>query len=250
MACMSTNPTMPLLETADVETSSDGYAKRFEGPVGQWFLQIQERIALSMLRDVPPGATILDVGGGHGQLAVPLCREGFKVTVLGSDESCGRRIAPLAKEGKCRFKTGDVIDLPFPDKSFDVAISFRLLPHCEQWPKLVAELCRVAARAVIVDYPAIRGLNAMAPALFSAKKKIEGNTRQWRQFTDREVQTEFQKNGFEVGRREGQFFLPMAMHRAMKLKPVSAGLEACFRVIGLTHCFGSPVIACMKPRNG
>ena len=246
---MSADKTSPFPETADVETSSDGYAKRFEGPVGQWFLQIQERIALSMLRDVPPGATILDVGGGHGQLAVPLCREGFKVTVLGSDESCGMRIAPLVQQGKCRFKVGNVIDLPFPGKSFDVAMSFRLLPHCEQWPRLVAELCRVAVRAVIVDYPAIRGLNAMAPALFSAKKKIEGNTRQWRQFTDREVQAEFQKNGFEVGRRESQFLLPMALHRAMKFKPLSAGLEACFRVIGLTHCFGSPVIANMKTRS-
>ena len=38
---------------------------------------------------------MLDVGGGHGQLAIPLCRAGYRVTVLGSDASCRRRLEAL-----------------------------------------------------------------------------------------------------------------------------------------------------------
>ena len=63
------------------------------------------------------------------------------------------RIAGVVDSGACRFQVGNVVDLPFPDRSFDAAISFRLLTHCEAWPVLIRELCRVARRTVIVDYP-------------------------------------------------------------------------------------------------
>ena len=57
-------------ETADVETSSEDYARRFSGRVGEYFLEVQARAALDLL--VPwPGARVLDVGGGHGTLGIP-----------------------------------------------------------------------------------------------------------------------------------------------------------------------------------
>jgi 2-polyprenyl-3-methyl-5-hydroxy-6-metoxy-1,4-benzoquinol methylase len=233
-------------ETADIETSSDGYAARFGGPVGAWMLSVQERIALAMLAELPAGAAVLDVGGGHGQLAGPLCREGYAVTVLGSAESCRRRIAELVDGGRCRFVTGNVIGLPFPDRSFDAAISFRLLPHCEAWPALIGELCRVARRAVIVDYPTSQSVNAVAPALFGAKKKLEGNTRAWRLFRHAEVAGEFRRSGYACRQRAGQFFLPMVLHRVLHCRPLSAGLEAACRSAGLTRRWGSPVIVDMR----
>ena len=49
----------------DVETASDDYARRFSGPVGEWFLDVQERACLDLLRPWR-GGTVLDVGGGHG----------------------------------------------------------------------------------------------------------------------------------------------------------------------------------------
>ena len=229
-------------ETADIETSSDGYAARFAGPVGDWMLAVQERITVALLAG-RPGATILDVGGGHGQLAGPLCRAGHHVTVLGSDDSCRKRIAALVDAGACGFVTGNVVALPFPDRSFDVAISFRLLPHCDSWPVLVSELTRVARTAVVVDYPAGQGFNALAPALFGAKKKLEGNTRTWRMFTHAEVDEAFRQAGYRLTRREPQFFLPMALHRALRCRGMSRVLEAVCRGAGLTRRWGSPIIA-------
>ena len=238
----SSDPSVVALpETADIETSSDGYAARFAGPVGAWLLAVQERITLSMLPE--PVGTVLDVGGGHGQLARPLCRRGVPVTVLGSDDSCRTRINDLVSAGQCGFTTGSVIALPLADRSFDVTMSFRLLPHCAAWPVLVRELCRTADRSVIVDYPVKAGLNRLAPALFGAKKKMEGNTREWRMFTHAEVEAEFRKNGFVPQRCEGQFFLPMVLHRMLKCPGLSALLEAPFRGLGLTRRWGSPVIA-------
>ncbi|MDQ2673475.1 MAG: methyltransferase, partial [Chloroflexota bacterium] len=75
----------PAREDADVESSSEAYARRFAGPVGQWFLELQARLTLESLAGLPPGATILDVGGGHAQLAPPLVEAGYRVTVVGSD---------------------------------------------------------------------------------------------------------------------------------------------------------------------
>jgi ubiquinone/menaquinone biosynthesis C-methylase UbiE len=137
---------------------------------------------------------------------------------------------------------GDVIALPFPDNTFDVVLCFRLLTHCERWPELVRELCRVARQAVIVDYPTGQSLNAIAPALFGAKKKFEKNTRTWALFRHRQVIGEFAKNGFEPVATKKQFFLPMVLHRMLKCRALSAALEAVCRALGLTRLWGSPVI--------
>lgn len=233
-------------ETADIETASEDYARRFAGPVGRWFLDVQERVVLSML---DPGASpLLDVGGGHGQLAGPLCRRGFAVTVTGSAESCRQRIADLLEGGRCQFRIANVQRLPFPDRSFHTVLCFRLVTHCEQWPALIGELCRVAREAVIIDYPTSQSLNRVSPALFSAKKKIEQNTRHWRLFTHAEISREFERCRFAQARRQGQFFLPMVLHRALGCRTLSRFLEGACRSLGLVGRFGSPVIVKMARR--
>lgn len=228
-------------ETADIETSSNEYASRFAGAAGKWLLKVQEKVTMSMMPRATV-ASILDVGGGHGQLVRPFCERGYAVAVLGSDESCRHRISDLVEKGVCGFVTGNLVALPFPDKSFDMVISFRLLPHCTAWPVLIRELCRVARHSVIVDYPTSQGLNAIAPALFGAKKKLEGNTREWRMFTHAEIEAEFVKQGFILGGRTPQFFLPMVLHRMLRFPFLSASMEAICRVLGLTRRWGSPVI--------
>ncbi|HRT04248.1 MAG TPA: class I SAM-dependent methyltransferase [Kiritimatiellia bacterium] len=243
-----TDPDCPFPETADIHTSSDEYAARFAGAAGAWMLAVQERITRRLLRGFE-GAAVLDVGGGHGQLAVPLARDGWNVTVLGSDESCRHRVREVVEAGACAFVVGNVIALPFPDRSFDVVLCFRLLTHCERWPELVRELCRVARKAVIVDYPTGQSLNAIAPALFGAKKKFEKNTRTWTLFRHAQVIGEFAKNGYAPAATGKQFFLPMVLHRMLKSRAASAALEAVCRALGLTRLWGSPVIARFEPRG-
>jgi SAM-dependent methyltransferase len=244
---MTVNPApapLPYPETADIETSSDDYARRFAGGTGRWMLSVQERIALDLL-DAYSGGTILDVGGGHGQLAGPLCQERYKVTVLGSAESCRRRIVDVVAAGRCQFLTGNVLALPFPDRSFDAVISIRLLTHCTAWPDLARELCRVSRRAVMVDYPASEGVHSLAPSLFGAKKKLEGNTRTWRPFRHDEIEEAFRQHGFVLDRRVPQFFFPMALHRLLHWPGLSAAMEGLARGLGLTRRWGSPVLALM-----
>lgn len=230
-------------EMADVDSSTDAYAARFKGAVGRWMLSVQERGARGLLADVTPGASILDVGGGHAQLAVPLGRDGYAVTVQGTDPSCAHRLREVLAEGRCRFVVGDMLALPFGDRSFDAVIAFRMLTHCTEWPRLAAELCRVTRGPVVVDYPTSEGVNAIAPMLFRAKKRLEGNTRRWRLFTHAEVDAAFAAAGFRRTGTYKQFFLPMVVHRMLRLRALAAGLEGICRGLGLTGRWGSPVIA-------
>src|SRR5688500_12863700 len=78
-----------LVEDADISTSSDDYARRLAGPVGEWLLGMQTRVTLDLIQGLPRGAAVLDVGGGHAQPATPLIDAGYAVTVVGSDLSCG-----------------------------------------------------------------------------------------------------------------------------------------------------------------
>jgi len=226
---------------ADVETSSAAYARRFEGPVGRWFLELQARTTVELLRP-RAGTSVLDVGGGHAQLTAPLVEAGCDVTVYGSAESCSERVQEWVRSGRARFRCGPLLRAPWPDGSFDAALAFRLLPHVERWRELVAELCRLARQVVIVDYPTARSANAVSGALFGLKKSIEGDTRPFRVFRDAEVEEAFAAAGFVRTARRPQFLLPMALHRGLRLASLSRAVEATARVAGLTRAWGSPVI--------
>jgi 2-polyprenyl-3-methyl-5-hydroxy-6-metoxy-1,4-benzoquinol methylase len=228
-------------ETADIETSSEDYAKRFSGKVGAWFLKIQEEATLKMLADAPK-SNILDMGGGHGQVTEALLKAGHALTILGSDKACKKRVEKWLSPSQCRFITGNLIDLPFPDQSFDIVLSYRLLPHVAQWRKLIAELCRTARKTVMVDYPATRSINAIAPMFFRFKKQLEGNTRPFTCFKENELMEVFDSNHFSRTQRYPEFFLPMVLHRVLKAPQVSQILEQLSRFSGLTRYFGSPVI--------
>ena len=148
------------LETADIETASDDYASRFAGPVGEYFLDVQANLTLNLLADLP-GSKILDVGGGHAQLTMPLIKNGFEVTVTGSDDVCRSRLDRFCEAGSFTYLTCDSLNLPFEDDEFDVVMAFRLLPHAERWQRLIKEMCRVAGKAVVFDYPDRRSANIL-----------------------------------------------------------------------------------------
>ncbi len=239
----------PYPETNDIETSNDDYATRFKGKTGAWMLDVQTRLTRKHLSGMKRG-TLLDVGGGHGQLAHPLADDGWDVTVLGSAMSCKHRVKDLTDAGRAKFLMGNVIELPFADNSFDVVICFRLLTHCDRWEQLVKELCRVSKGPVIVDYPTSQSINAIAPMFFAAKKKYEKNTRTWKLFKHKEVALAFKAAGADVVSKRKQFALPMVIHRVMKSAAVSGFMEGICRAIGLTALCGSPVILRAEKRDG
>jgi SAM-dependent methyltransferase len=228
-------------EVPDVETASEDYARRFAGEVGEYFLEVQTRTVLDMLAPWP-GARVLEVGGGHAQLARPLVESGFRVTVTGSAEVCRERLDRSLPRGSFGFEVCDPRRLPFLDRSFDVVLSVRLLTHLEGWREALAEMCRVARHGVIVDYPDTRSFNRLYGALFSWKKVVEKNTRAFRCFQPGEVIAECRRLGFGRPAVRRQFFVPMVVHRAVGRAGVSRRMERASALLGLTRALGSPVI--------
>ena len=227
-------------EIADQHSSSDQYANRFSGEVGAWMLSVQESGVLSLL---PQNAlTILDIGGGHGQLARPLTLRRRKVTVLGTDPVCSHRIQDFVDSGKVRFTLGDLVAPPFSDRSFDCVMSVRIMSHCHSWEALIAQMCRVARHSVIFDYPTWCSANIFSPLLFFLKRKLEGNTRNYTTFCLRTLEQEFRKHGFIRTKIQKQFFFPMGFHRALASAKWSRRLEQYAQACGLTKLFGSPVL--------
>ncbi len=230
------------MEAADVETSSDDYARRFAGPVGDLFLEQQAKDTVELLEGLPRGARILDVGGGHAQLTPALVQAGFETVVLGSDRRCGTRVTSWVRSGRCQFHVGDLLNLPYADASFDAVICFRLLPHTEEYGLLVSELCRVAKRTVVVDFPSWRSINVVSNLMFGLKKGFERNTRPFTLFRPGQVRSLFACSGFRTTAARPQFLWPMVLHRMLGSATAVKALETPGRWLGLRRLFGSPII--------
>jgi SAM-dependent methyltransferase len=96
---------------------------------------------------MPPGASLLDVGCGSGQLALIAAREGVRVTGVDIAENLIRRARAraAADQLRARFEVADAEALPFDDADFDVVVSLIGAMFAPR-PELVArELLRVCA---------------------------------------------------------------------------------------------------------
>ncbi|MFN2432375.1 MAG: class I SAM-dependent methyltransferase [Gemmatimonadota bacterium] len=227
----------------DVETAADGYATRFAGEVGSWFLGIQSAAVLSLLREAAGDAPlrVLDVGGGHGQLLEPLRAAGHRVTVHGSDPSCHLR-SRLPPELASARVVSDLWRLPFRAAAYELVLGIRLLAHVEAWRELLDEMGRVTSRLLLVDFPPAGGWTRLAPALFGLKHRVEGKTRPFFSYVPAEVADALRESGFQVRSVRREFSLPMALHRRLRSPVVSHSLEAALGRAGVTRRFGAPAL--------
>ena len=108
---------------------------------------------LALVRETD-GRTLLDVGSGSAGLA-PWLGPRWSVTAVDTNfEDYGGAVGPLADSA--HRLVADARRLPFPDRSFDVTVAIDLLEHVgsSERPRILAELCRVTARRLIVAGPA------------------------------------------------------------------------------------------------
>ncbi|MBC2601136.1 class I SAM-dependent methyltransferase [Puniceicoccus vermicola] len=237
-------PTVPgTSDAGDIESATDRYARRFSGSVGMFFLDRQAELTLKLaeLERFPKGE-VLDIGGGHTQLAPHFLEKGCSVSIFASDDSCRKRPDRILGAWNYRFATGDLLHLPYPDNSFEVVTLFRLVPHETDWEALIEEAARVSRNTVILDYPDIRSFNVFSRMLFLVKKAVEKDTRDYELFTRKKIAAAMEEAGLRDLRWRPQFFLPMALYRMVGSGRFAKILESFFNTLGLTQLFGSPVI--------
>jgi SAM-dependent methyltransferase len=112
-----------------------------------YFSRFMESSAVEFLDrlGVEPGASLLDVACGSGQLALIAARRGARVT--GIDIATNSILAArgrAASEGlDSRFDEGDAEELPYADRSFDVVASIYGAMFAPRPERVAAELLRV-----------------------------------------------------------------------------------------------------------
>lgn len=223
----------------DIETASADYASRFAGDAGRFLLDVQARSIMDAV-DGHLGDSVLDVGGGHGQLRLLYIEGRAEFTIHGSDARCFARL-PEPATGEARV-VGPLRQLPFSSRQFGTVVSVRLLCHVPDWQSVLVEMCRVARERVVFDFPTSRSINGLTPLLFGVKKQIETNTRTYENFTLDAFDAVLEQCGFRVTSIQKQFFFPMVVHRVLRGSVISKWIEAVASVLGLRRAFGSPVV--------
>jgi SAM-dependent methyltransferase len=227
---------------ADPEMARTFDEKRFGGPIGELIAVTQAQVLANMIGRIHE-REILDVGTGTGRAALLFARGGAYVTAVDASEEMLAIARQRAAEQrvKVRFKRGDVHALGFPDREFDVVVCLRLLMHAPDWQQSIAELCRVAERLVIVDYPSARSVAAFEVAFRRMKHAAGMRTEPYRALTQRAVAEAFDRNGFRIRSVHRQFVLPIALHKAIRSRRFTVWFEDVLDRAGLLKLFGSPV---------
>ena len=216
--------------------------QRFGGPIGELVASEQAQVLANFAGRLN-GRSILDVGAGTGRTALFLARGGARVTAVDASEAMleiARRRA-ASQNLRLRFLIADAHSLEFADRSFDVAISLRVLMHTPKWRQCVAELCRVADRLVTIDYPSATSFAVIESLVRRVTYALGAKTEPYRVFRDRSIARELEKSGFSVRSVHRQFALPIAFHKMCGSRRFTRFVEGFFDRLGLLRVFGSPV---------
>jgi SAM-dependent methyltransferase len=227
---------------ADPQTARTFDDRRFGGPIGELVAETQASVIVRMAGEVR-GRPILDVGTGTGRAALLMARGGAEVTGVDASEqmlAVARERARAAGRA-ITFIHRDAHALEFPDRSFDVVVSLRMLMHSPRWREALSELCRVASRRVIFDYPSSRSVARLQSISRRISARLGAKTEPYRVFADAEIRAALGGFGFEVRDLHRQFVLPIALHKTIGSRKLTTTVEAILERAGLLRRFGSPV---------
>jgi SAM-dependent methyltransferase len=123
--------------------------------------QIRLRRAFLRLAGIRPGMRVLDVGCGTGVVTRDVCaRVGPRGTVVGLDPSrafiarARSRARAARLLGRCTFRVGDGLRLPFAGGTFDAALAVTVLLHVARGDRILEEMVRVTrpgGRVAVLD---------------------------------------------------------------------------------------------------
>jgi hypothetical protein len=113
--------------------------------------------------------------------------------------------------------------------------------HTPDWRQSLRELCRVADRRVVFDYPALSSAAAAEAVGRHLAHALGARVEAYRVFSHRAIRAALRANGFRIVDVHRQFVLPIALHKRMNSGAATARIEGALSRVGLTRVLGSPV---------
>jgi ubiquinone/menaquinone biosynthesis C-methylase UbiE len=227
---------------SDPEMARTFEDRRFGDPIGQ-IVAAREAETFLQMTEPAAGRTVLDVGTGTARIALLMWKAGAVVTGVDASEAmlAVARERVEAGQADVRLVKGDAHALEFPDRSFDIVVSSRVLLHSPEWRRCIDEWCRVARERVVLDYPSTWSVATLHRLWRYARKFIrEGNVQAYRTFSDRRVAEALQRNGFRIVSRHKHWVFPIGFYKLVGSPGLFRGSERVLRRLGLSS-LGSPV---------
>ncbi|MSP62481.1 MAG: class I SAM-dependent methyltransferase [Myxococcales bacterium] len=117
----------------------DEFSHRYEAERGHGYHALIDDLEVDLALRYVRGARVLEAGCGTGLISERLAPHAG--SLVGLDLSSGM-LRHAARRGLTVVQ-GSVTDLPFPDESFDVVCSFKVLAHVTRIEQALRELSRV-----------------------------------------------------------------------------------------------------------
>jgi ubiquinone/menaquinone biosynthesis C-methylase UbiE len=117
----------------------DDFATGYERERHRGYHALLDELELDAVEPFVRGRDVLEVGCGTGLILEKLAR--FARRAEGVDLSPG--MLEHAKRRGLEVREGSATELPYPDASFDVAVSFKVLAHVPDIERALSEMARV-----------------------------------------------------------------------------------------------------------
>jgi len=147
----------------------DAYDRWFTTPIGMLVKQYESELILDLLNP-GHGEFILDAGCGTGVFALDVLSAGSRV--IGLDLSLPMLMRAKEKGRRVPFEivSGDILNLPFPDGTFDKVVSITALEFIEDGKGAINELFRVTKREGSI---LVATLNSLSPWAIRRKREAK-----------------------------------------------------------------------------
>jgi len=146
------------------------YDRWFTTPIGLLVKKYEAELILDLLKP-SHGETILDAGCGTGVFTVDLISLGSRVVGLDLSLPMLTRAREKSRGYLFQAVSGDMLNLPLPDNSFDKVVSVTALEFIEDGKRAVGELFRVTRSGGCVVAATLNNLSPWASRRKAETKK-------------------------------------------------------------------------------